>query len=1211
MNLSTLQGVKRLSTGKQRFVQKFVMALGMILVVTALTFAQGTRGTIRGKVVDPNGAVVAGASARLTDVTKGTERGTVQTDESGEYQFLEVEPSTYSIVISAAGFSETNLTEIKVEPNRNLQLDVTLNIGGTTEVVEVTGTQELLDRESATIGTTVQIERVLGLPLNGRNVLDLALGQPGVVPAAGGAGFRVNGSRSVENNITLDGGNNNEVAIGSSTGAQPRPDAVQEFRLLTSNYDAEFGRNAGSVVNVVTKSGTNEFHGNARMFYRPTVLSAARFFDKALPTSAPRIGTKDDFRRRFERKEFGGNIGGPIYLPRFGEGGPSLLSGKNKAFFFIDYEGRRQLIGDTRVITNLPTNDERNGIFTRSPPSTCAPLSPPCPPIPLLDPASGAPFPLISGTIAPGQTIRQQIPSSRFSPIAGYYIPFLPATANGSASAGANEITNFDQLTSRADFLIGDNHNVNFSFSYFDQAQDSPFAFQGASVPGFGADNLRTTYNYVVRHTYTISPRLVNSLLLNYARNNQPGVAPQNNTSPSQIGFTANFLANQTFAGPPRITLSNRGIVLGNTIQGPQARVTENFQIQDAVSFATGNHRFKFGFDGTKYKQDQIFLFINQGILNFSRTAQNGTGDDFADFLIGNTPSSIQFGANGERDFRQDQGSLFAQDTWRVSNSMTLSLGVRYEYTSPLTDKGNRAAFYRPGAISQLLTSGQLRTPEGTLISVPAGRRAPVGLVFVGDPDPVLGGTVTPGGVAKDLNNFAPRLGIAYSPKVSSDGFMRTLLGDDDTVIRAGFGVYYGAIVGNNVLQQLSAPGFNGTSSFFSPSSGTLANPFGPDPNPTFCQGTNCVRNLPQIANPFEASTVNVFAPLSQFSRATDPNIRTPYTYQYNFTVERGFGKNFVANLAYVGSRGVKLYALEQVNPALGTFFATPAGRTIPTPSSVNANSRRNNPDIALGISQAITAGNSYYNSLQAGLQKRLSGGLSFQLAYTYSKLISDSDAIDETLDLLDRRFTRGLSPNDVPHRFVASYLYDLQFAKGYSGFAKTMLDGFSFGGITTFQSGTPFTVGNIFDTVGTGGGVFSFADVGAPFQRFDPRQSDSRAFNPDAFRAFGDPNAGFNIATQFRRGTQGYNQYRAKNGINNFDLIVAKKTAIGERANLELGVEAFNAFNHAQFTTLNTNLNNIVRNTDGSIDLNRTSFGKYTATREARVVQIRARLNF
>lgn len=1194
-----------------RSFRRLVALLCFTLFATSLVWAQGTRGTIRGQVIDPNGAVVAGATAKLFDVAKQTEVRSVQTNEVGEYQFLEIEPSVYNVIIRAGGFAEARLTDVKVEPNRNVQLDATLTVGGTTEEVVVIGTQDLIDRETATLGTTIPLERVLGMPLNGRNVLDLALGQPGVVPAAGGAGFRVNGGRGVENNITLDGANNNEVAIGSVVGVLPRPDSVQEFRLLTSNFDAEFGRNSGSVVNIVTKSGTNSFHGNARVFIRPTVLSAARYFDKAFPTSRPRVGTVDDFRRRFERKEFGGNFGGPIYLPRFGEGGRSLFSGKNKAFFFVDYEGRRQLIGDTRTITNLPTPDERNGIFTRSAASGTAS------PIPLNDPATGLPFPIISGTIAPGQTIRQQIPSERFSSIARYYIPFLPVSdASGSARAGADGITNYDQLTARTDFQIGNNQNLNFTFSYFDQVDIAPFAFGGASVPGFGADSLRTTYNYVVRHTYTISPRLVNALLLNYSRNNQPGVVPQNSTTPTQIGFTANFVANQTFIGPPRINLGTRGIILGNSIQGPQARVTENFQIQDAVSFATGDHRFKFGVDGTKYRQDQTFLFINQGILNYSRSGQNSTGDDFADFLIGSSPSSMQFGANGLRDFRQSAYAAFVQDSWRVRDNLTLSLGLRYEYTSPLTDKFDRAAFYREGAISQRLTSGQLRA-EGVPIVVPAGQRAPVGLVYVGDPDPVLGGTVDSGGVAKDLNNFAPRFGIAYSPKFSS-GFMRTLLGERDTVIRAGFGVYYGAIVGNNVLQQLTAPGFNGTNSFFSPASGTTANPFGPDPFPNYCLGANCTRNLGQIASPFGASAFNVFAPLSQFARAADPNIRTPYTYQYNVTIERGFAKNYVATLSYVGSRGVKLYALEQINPALGTFFPTPAGRTIPTPNAGNANQRRRNPDFSLGISQAITGGNSFYNSLQADLQKRLSKGLSFQVAYTFSKLISDSDFVDDTLDTLDRSFIRGLSPNDIPHRLVGSFLYDFQFAKNYTGAVKTLLDGFSFGTIATFQSGRPFTVNNLFETVGTGGGVFSFADFGAALQETDPRSNDSRAFNPDAFRAFGDPTGGFVLATQFRRGTSGYNQFRAKNGINNFDVILSKKTAIGERANLELGIEAFNALNHAQFGALtgdgsgiDLNLNNIVRKPDGSIDPIKSSFGKFTSTREARVVQIRAKINF
>src|SRR5262245_19482738 len=322
------------------------VTVGVILIVASLAFAQGTRGSIRGKVTDPQGAIVPGASVKLIDVARNREVASVQTDADGAYQFLELEPADYSVVINASGFTETKLA-VKVEPNRNLQLDTVLTVGGATAEVEVTATQELVDRETPTLGTTVDTRRVTGLPLNGRNVLNLALLQPGVAPVSGsdetnlafgnGTGIRVNGSRGVENNITLDGSNNNEIAVGGATGAQPRPDAVQEFRLLTSNFEAEFGRNTGSVINVVTKSGTNEYHGNGRFFYRPTVLSAARYFDnqRLLP-----IRGTDDFRRRFERKEFGGNIGGPIYLPNFGEGGRVLHSGKDRAFFFVDYERR-------------------------------------------------------------------------------------------------------------------------------------------------------------------------------------------------------------------------------------------------------------------------------------------------------------------------------------------------------------------------------------------------------------------------------------------------------------------------------------------------------------------------------------------------------------------------------------------------------------------------------------------------------------------------------------------------------------------------------------------------------------------------------------------------------------------------------------------------------------------------------------------------------
>jgi hypothetical protein len=1189
-----------------RLLARVLATTCALLAAATLTFAQGSRGTINGEVTDPTGAVVAGATVKLLKADNQQEVRSVTTNESGVYQFLEIEPGVYEIVITATGFSETRLKDASLEPNRALRLDAKLGIGGTTEEVTVTTTQEILDRDTPTLGTSVEGRRVMGLPLNGRNILDLALGQPGVSAIStltpGGAnafgtglGIRVNGQRGSENNVTLDGANNNETAVGGSTGFQPRPDSVQEFRLLTSNYEAEFGRNTGSVITVVTRGGTNDFHGNARFFYRPTVLSAARFFDQNEPGDRPRAGTIDDFRRRFERKEFGFNIGGPIYLPRFGEGGRSVHSGKDKSFFFFDYEGRGQLIGDTRTVTNLPTAAERNGQFSRQ----------------IIDPATGNPFP---GNL---------IPQDRISPIARYYLNFipLPASSAGTASVGANEIENFDLITARVDHLLNNAQTLNFTFNYFDRAVDTPFAFGGSNVPGFGSVDLRTTFNAVARHTWTITPRLVNSFLASYARNDQPSTAPANHDSAASIGFTPSFTVTNAFAGPPNVRLLDRGITLGNTIQGPQARVAENFQIQNSLSFSSGDHRWKFGFDGTKYKQDQLFLFINQGIISYATgSGGNSTGDDLADLLIGNSPVALQLGSNGERDFRQMAGALFVQDNWRIRDNVSLSLGMRYEYNSPLTDKRNRVAYYRPGQVSTLLTSG-FTGQDGIFVSTGPGGRAPVGLVYPGDPDSILGGTVPNGGVKKDWNNFAPRVGISWSPDGGSDGsFFRSILGSSQTVIRAGFGVTYGAIIGDTALQQLSAPGYQGTNAFFFPASGTLADPFLPDPFP-FYSADDDVLDLGQLTNPFLATggPVIVSGPQTQFSRSIDPNIRTPYTYQFNVTVERAFMTNYVASIAYVGNRGKKLYALEQINPAFGTFFpASGVGRTIPTATTGNVNNRRLNDDFRLGISQMISAGNSSYDSLQTQIQRRLSNGLLFQVAYTFSKSLSDSDTLRDTLDILDRSRGKSLSAQDVPHRFTATALYDLPFFQTGNGFLRTVLGGWNVGGIYSYQSGAVFSVANPFDVLGTGGGVLSNADLGAPYQALDPRENDGRAFNIDAFRRIGAPNAGFVLARDFRRGTAGFNQFRLPNTVNNFDLILAKNTALGERVNMELRFEAFNALNHTQFTSVDLNLGNAATCTvSGGVttgDCNRASnpnFGKFTGARESRVVQLGARFSF
>jgi hypothetical protein len=1185
-----------------------VLISALFLLVNQISFAQGTRGTIRGTVTDPNGAVVTNATVKLNDVKKGTTVRTVTTNENGEYQFVEIEPSTYQIIITAANFAELKLNDFTVEPNRNLVLDAALSVTAGTAQVEVTAGAEQIDRESPTLGTTVENRRIEGLPLNGRNVLNLATLQPGVtitnnVSTGVGTGFRVNGSRSVENNVMLDGSNNNEVASGGIIGGLTRPDAVQEFRLLTSNFEAEFGRNTGSIVNVVTKSGTNEYHGNARFFYRPTFLSAANFFDNAFGASGV------DHRQPFERKEFGFNIGGPVPFFNFGEGGPMFTSGKDRTFFFADYERRWQKVAGTVSVTGLPTPAELGGNFSALgrpiyDPTTATAANP-----------AGNPFP---GNI---------IPASRFSPIAKYYLQFFPTTdATGRAVVNNDTLTLVNYFTGRLDHNFTPNHLLSFTYNYTDSDVSSGIEDNdGADIGGFGTADVRKAQNYAARYTSIFGSNVVNTFLFSYARNDFPSSAPVNRTSPSQIGFTANFVANPAFAGPPYIQIFDRNFQIGNSIQGPQARLVENFQVQDALSWIVGNHRLKFGGDFVQYKQGQDFLFINNGSLFYSAEGVEGSntvGDDFADFLLGNTPIAAQYGSNGRRDYRQHTYAFFAQDTWRTTKQLTLSLGLRYEFVSPLTDTENRVAYYRSraGVTSPQLINGTL-TFEGQRIVVPAGGRAPNGLLYVGDPDPVLGGTVPAGGVKPDRNNFAPRIGFAYS-FTGSKGFLGRFLGENQTVLRGGFGLYYGAIIGDTALQQLSATGFQGTNAFYFPGNGTLANPFGPDPYPLYRYlGGDEILGAPN-ANPFlSTADILVSAPLTAIAQPLDPNLRTPIVTQYNLTLERSFARDYVFGISYVGNRGRKLYVAEEINPALGTLIPASAriqGGAIPTPSSANINTRRVNNDIQQSIRQLASKGRSAFDSLQVNFQKRFSDdGLTFQLAYTFSKSLSDTDTQRGNIDILNQREGWGRSLDDHPNRFVGSFIYELPFFKNSNGFAKRLLDGWSIGAIYTYQSGDVFSVINPIDTTGVGLGVTGFADIGQPYTQLDPKTNNLRAFNANAFviadcrilNAAGTPVSGRNYdrcinadGTKGRRGTSGRNQFRLDNPINNWDAILAKKIRLfSERNNLELRFEAFNLFNTTQFTTVDLNLT-----TAGN-----PNFGTFTAAGQARVIQLGARLNF
>ncbi|HEY6327737.1 MAG TPA: hypothetical protein VI756_00250, partial [Blastocatellia bacterium] len=427
----------------------------------------------------------------------------------------------------------------------------------------------------------------------------------------------------------------------------------------------------------------------------------------------------------------------------------------------------------------------------------------------------------------------------------------------------------------------------------------------------------------------------------------------------------------------------------------------------------------------------------------------------------------------------------------------------------------------------------------------------------------------------------------------AADGsFLNRLFGNNATVIRGGFGIYYdGASLPDVQLQQLAAPGYNPTPLFVLPG-GTLANPFGPSPF-----------GLPSQKNPFTSNIADVSAPQSFPFQTIAPNLTTPYTYQYSLTVERSFSKNYVFSLSYVSTRGIHLYASEAANPSLGTLLPFgdriapfPAGTTgYPAPTVANAIDRTENPEIPENFNYLVSAANSWFNALEAQVQKRFSNGLLFQVAYTWSKSIDTTDDSRGLIDLLNANAGKALSADDIPQRLVISWVYYLPFFKHSEGALARTLGGLSVSGIATFASGTPFTVPNPVDSTGTGGALISNADLGQPFQLLNPETNNTRAFNTSDFAAVG-LTPGF---SDFRRGTEGVNQFFEGNSTNQWDFAVSKLTRLwSESTTLELRCDIFNAFNHTQFRNLDLNV----------LD---PSFGDYTSTAQSRVLQLAARIKF
>jgi len=1251
------------------FCRLGVMLLSFLAIVlfpgVISTSAQSTGGRIRGTVTDPSGGAVTGAKVTLTNEATNASRQ-AESGANGEYLFLEAPVGSYEIDVTAPGFKRHVRKGIALDLNQVLGIDIALQLGGATETVEVTGVPPVVDTTSTQLGAVMNRTAITGLPLNTRDTYQLLQLQPGVQSQLGsnlfaGSGdpgvVSVNGGRGRANNYQVNGGDANDVFVNLPA-IQPSPDAIEEFRIITNTFDAEFGRNSGAVVNVVTKSGTNEVHGDVYEFFRNKVLNAKNFFDSE----------KADFKQN----QFGATLGGPIK--------------KDKTFIFGSYEGRRIISGVSSGTVLLPTAGELNGDFSGGPTFSGTLVN-----SGLLANRTGCATAISTagGTLTDNTPYslvfpNNQIPKSCFDATAADLTSLFPTVAGGGNvfTSNPSDHSRGDQGTARFDHKIGPNQQFSVYYYIDDSTDTQPFSFfqaAGANIPGFGANFTTRFQQWNISHTWTIGATSVNEARFTYFREGQANTDhPVNISKDGTVHSTCPTVdAAHCFSDPatpgagitttlpghaglPFISVSG-GIVFGDNFEGELPQVGNVFQWTDNYSKIVGNHSLKFGADVSRARFDQTLFFEINGSYSFTSNAASPSGNDlgftdaYGNYLLGLPTSYGQGAAQGE-NARTTSVFLYAQDSWKLKPTLTLNYGLRWELNTPYNEIKHRVQTFRPGqadtifpcVLSPTYPSGQpnptfpIVASAGTDCSPsgPSNAVYPLGLVIPGDKG-------VPNGLTQTYyKSFAPRLGLAWSPGATSGWLAKLTGGPGKTSIRLGAGMFYNPIE-QLVLEQFSAePPFGGSVLL----SGTQFNlPF------AFQSGGFAPNPFGGILNPVRGQSVDwsIFRPILLFGEF-QPNMRSQYSEQYNFTIQRQIAKDLLFQIGYVGTQAHRLLQSVDLNPgaaqpcldlqsisvatnntslSCGPFFADtpffippgtvlpvdlhlPYGSTpvVPAGTTVGPNgitlvglrkfsSPQCEPLTGAGcpadgvpvfgsIFAQNTVGNSAYNSLQVMLQKQFSHGLQFQAAYTFSKSIDSSSSFESIVNYENPRRSRALSAFDARHRFVFSPYWELPIPK-HDGITGKVINGWATSAIITFQTGFPIRLVSANDT--ELGNSFDFEPVGepdliAPVRFIDPRK--------DPNHQFFDPNSFADAAL----GTfgNGPRTFCCGPHISQTDLSIIKKTHLTERINTEFRAEFFNAWNHTQFLTPDGNFTNL-----GS------TFGTVQKARDPRLVQFALKVLF
>lgn len=1168
------------------------LVLSLLALLTTLGWAQKDTGSIVGTVKDPSGAVVPNAHVTVTDVEHGQTLSTT-TNADGDFVASPLRVGRYTVTVEQTGFKKAVSIPVDLDVQQRIAVPVVLQVGNISESVVVSSASPLLETETSELGQVVDAQRVANLPLNGRNFAQLALLTAGTAPSEPGArdeqsyGFSAGGARSLQNNFLLDGIDNNsnltDLLNETNYVIQPPVDALQEFKVETNAYSAEFGRGNGAIVNAVIKSGTNDIHGGAWGFLRNNALDARNYFDPAGKGAPP-----------YEQYQFGGMLGGPVYIP-------GVYNGRNKTFFFVDYEGLRIHQADTQTLL-LPDPTQVAGDFSGILDTTTV-TGTDCNGNPTyageifdtrLTQSIGTPQnPAFCGVPVGGYTSAgiptNVIPSGKMDPLAQKILSLLPpANAPQDLPRGYNYVANPVETTHRANFDIrvdhkfSDKDNSFYRFSFENQPRLIPSPFQGNILDGGGffsgvEDNSYRSLALSESHLFRAS--LVNEFRLGYNRINSHRYQLNAATDVSgEVGFPG-VPFTPINGGLPQLTFGDGSVpTLGSPTFLPSVEIQNTYVLSDNLTWVKGKHTFKFG---TEIRREEFTIFqpaSPRGNEDFGTTLSDNPanpgfgGSGLASFLLGLTDGGTINNLHNV-DYFRPLYSFYGQDDWKLTPKLTLNIGLRYELFTTVKERHDEQGTF------------DLQDPTNPTIIVPKGQTMQL--------TPALASyiTVSPTGsrglIPVDKNNFAPRIGFAYQLAPA-------------TVLRGGYGIFYGGQ--ENGPYSNPSPGFNPpffvTQSFNAPCGLASANPN------LFASGNDCA--VPGLSNapggtPGSAGIAVGFPANS----LTDPNtpllftldrgLVTPYMQQWNFGFERELGKDTVLEITYAGSKGTKLFTFYNGNQADPT-----------ADSSAPYAPRRPVPAVDAGINLFKSDGGSKYNSLQSRLEKRFTHGFSLLVTYTYSHAIdnaSNANLGSQNNDgfrwFKEPQWEKGNASFDVRHRFTASYIYELPFGKGKSilggasGALQAIAGGWQVAGITTVSSGNWFTP----------------VDSNGSFANSDGLQMPDVIANPNGKRcaagtffntcAFVDPPLG-------SFGDAGRNSILGP-GFQIWDFSVFKQFQISERTHLEFRSEFFNIPNHTNFLLSKSG----PQESNNSTVLGASQFGFLTAARAPRQIQFALKLTF